>query len=84
LKVKVIATFNTQKENLDPALLRKGRLAMEYQFDKLGIDDANRVMKHLKIESVATEPMTLTEIYNLSVDNGHKKEEKGPIGFAVR
>jgi predicted AAA+ superfamily ATPase len=81
LNVKVIATFNMKKENLDNALLRKGRLALEHQFDKLSVEDANRVFANIKKTNVASEPMTLAEIYNADVVNHHKGKKTRKIGF---
>ena len=83
IKIQAICTFNTKIENIDSALLRKGRLIVEHKFKKLSIDNAQKLLDNLKIEHKATEPMTLAEIYNLKVNNFHKKEERGPVGFQI-
>ena len=33
LKTQIVATFNTERQLIDKALLRKGRLIAEYKFD---------------------------------------------------
>ncbi len=81
IKVKCICTFNTELQNLDKALLRKGRLAVKHEFSKLTVEESNKLLVHLGNEPIAKEPMTLGEIYNLNYDNFHKATQKGPVGF---
>jgi len=84
LGISVILTFNTGKENIDPALLRKGRLLVDHDFRKLTKEEAQLVMDDLKIDAKAEDEMTLAEIYNLDKKDYRKnfaKEQKGPIGF---
>ncbi|MGL6269621.1 MAG: AAA family ATPase, partial [Chitinophagaceae bacterium] len=38
LGIQIIATFNTPLHNIDPALLRKGRLKMRYEFKPLSME----------------------------------------------
>jgi hypothetical protein len=71
-RCKFICTFNTSINEVDKALLRKGRLTLQYEFKKLSLDKT----KALKPD--ATSPMTLADIYN-EEDNGTKV--KGKIGF---
>lgn len=81
LNIMVIATFNIEREMIDPALVRKGRLLMEHHFKALDADAANRVLKNMGSDRRTSEPMTLAEIYN-SEDNFHKDaEEKKRVGF---
>ena len=70
-----------ERRKIDTALLRKGRLIAEHKFDKLPVDDANKLIKHLGMEHIATEPMTLTEIYNLQEVEYKVEEPKRKIGF---
>ena len=35
LKIQIVATFNTERTQIDKALLRKGRLVTEYKFENL-------------------------------------------------
>lgn len=81
LKIQIVATFNMDRRKIDTALLRKGRLIAEHKFDKLPVDDANKLIKHLGMEHIATEPMTLTEIYNLQEVEYKVEEPKRKIGF---
>lgn len=82
LNLAIIVTFNTKREKIDEALLRKGRLLVEHKFDKLSIKDSQRLLDYLKKDFVAKEEMTLAEIYNVDDNNFHKEEEeKQKIGF---
>ncbi|CAF3085251.1 unnamed protein product [Rotaria socialis] len=69
---QIIATFNCDLTAVDPALLRKGRLVANYEFNKLDLESSKILSDKLGFgtESV-TEPMTLAEIYNQS-DNNNK------------
>lgn len=79
---KIICTFNTVKTNIDAALLRKGRLVAEYKFDKLSIDDTNKLFKHLGKDITSHSPMALTDIYNYDeVDLRVTEKERAAIGF---
>jgi len=79
LKCLVIATTNQSLDDLDPALVRAGRLISHYKFDKLTVDKANLLAEHLGRTGGFTEPKTLAEIYNDPVSNLNKKVRK--IGF---
>lgn len=84
LKVHVIATFNTKKENIDSALLRSGRLIACHEFGKLSVDDSNRLLKHLGKDHVAEEEMILSDIYSVGGSGtiiNNAKEEGKRIGF---
>lgn len=81
LNIMVIATFNVDREMIDPALVRKGRLLIEHHFKALDADAANRVLENLGSDRRTSEPMTLAEIYNPE-DNFHKDvEEEERVGF---
>ncbi len=82
LNVSIIGTFNTKKENIDSALLRKGRLKFSHEFKPLSLVDSQSLLDHLGLSHTATEPMTLAEIYYLNEDNRFKKkEEPRVVGF---
>jgi SpoVK/Ycf46/Vps4 family AAA+-type ATPase len=90
LKTTVILTYNCPKNEIDAALRRKGRLQIDYEFDKLSIADSKKLAKSLKypkkvIENIS-ESMSIAEIYNLEKEvdfNEEKKDEKKErvIGF---
>lgn len=81
LAIKVLCTFNIHIDKIDPALVRKGRLAVQHHFDKLSVKDANNLLKHLGKGETTQSPMSLAEIYNLESDNGFKESPKTVIGF---
>jgi hypothetical protein len=81
LNIMVIATFNIDRENIDPALVRKGRLLLEHHFKALPAEDCNLILEDIGSDRRTEEPMTLAEIYNPE-DNFHEKEEdKKRVGF---
>lgn len=65
LHIQIIATFNANKSLLDKALLRKGRLMIDYAFGKLTAAKANALMESLGIDHHTNEPMTLADIFNV-------------------
>lgn len=81
LSIQIIATFNTSREKIDKALLRKGRLIVEHKFDLLSVDDANKLITHLGKKYVTDKPMSLTDIYNLEEVSYATQEERNAIGF---
>jgi DNA replication protein DnaC len=80
LNIMVIATFNTDRENIDSALVRKGRLLVEHHFEALSPEECNKIFKSMKSKKRTEVPMTLAEIYN-EEDNFHTEEEKRRVGF---
>lgn len=81
LNILVIATFNIDREKIDPALVRKGRLLVEHHFEALSAEDANRVLEKSGSDRRASEPMTLAEIYNPDENFHEEPEEKRKVGF---
>jgi hypothetical protein len=80
--VSIIATFNTSKDNIDSALLRKGRLKLSYEFDKLSLDDTIKLAESLGLNtSGITEGMTLADIYHMEEQPGYEKPEEKRVGF---
>lgn len=80
LNIQVVATFNMKRERIDSALLRKGRLICEHKFDKLSIEDTNKLLVHLKKNKTSNEPLTLADIYNIDVDDLSLSQSR-KIGF---
>lgn len=64
LKLNIICTFNTKLDDIDPALLREGRLKGIHEFTKLSIPQANELAIHLEKEIEINQPMTLAEVCN--------------------
>ena len=65
--IAIIATYNSPRNDVDKALLRKGRLKGEYKFDKLPVEQAQKLLDENKIKFKATEPMSLADIFNTDV-----------------
>lgn len=76
---KFICTFNTNISKLDPALLRKGRMKLKYEFKKLAGEKAYKLLQKLGKEVDVDGDMSLADIFNYGEDNGNKPEKK--IGF---
>lgn len=78
--VKLICTFNAELKKIDPAILRKGRLAIRYEFMPLEIEKAQKLAQKLKIETEITEPTTIADIFNTNqVSDEFEKNKK--LGF---
>ena len=79
LELKFICTFNENIQNIDDALLRKGRLACKYEFKELNAEKANALLAEIygDRDPVPTtdKPMTLADIYNYD-DEEYKNERK--------
>lgn len=89
LKLNVIVTYNCKRQEIDEALLRKGRLKAEHSFDKLSIENAKKIVKKLKLDIDVVEEMTLAEIFNYKNDEeliGNRSAliDKPVIGFGAQ
>lgn len=73
LNLKFICTYNTDDNNVDKAVLRKGRLKLKYTFRKLSADRVHKINPKLNTE------MTLADLYNQEENKIEKKTKK--IGF---
>ena len=65
MNIQIICSFNMNRNKIDPALLRKGRLIAEHKFDALDVESTNNLLKHLGHEQTTTKSMTLADIYNI-------------------
>lgn len=82
INISVVATFNTEKDKIDEALLRKGRLRMSHEFKKLPVANCKKIAASLGIDSTqVTEDMSLAEIYNFEEDSSYKAPEERRVGF---
>jgi hypothetical protein len=80
LKIKMLCTFNCDVDDIDSALLRKGRLIFKYEFTELKKEKAQKLSDKLGFNTKIEEDMTLTDVYNQNeIDFG--KEEVHRIGF---
>ena len=81
--MQIICTFNTTRDKIDEALLRKGRLKYEHHFEKLKPAEAQKLLDINGIDHTATIPMSLSDIFNMDqydISDKIKKESK-TIGF---
>lgn len=74
LNLKFICTYNTDDFNIDPALVRKGRLKLRYKVGKLAADKVH------KINPKYNKAMTLAELYN-EEDNDYNTKKTSKMGF---
>jgi energy-coupling factor transporter ATP-binding protein EcfA2 len=80
LGLHVMATFNTEVDKIDPALLRSGRLKTFREFKLLPADKAGDLARHLGRElEVERDEYTLAEIYCGKAVRD--QDEDRPIGF---
>lgn len=79
----IIATYNCDRNLIDPALLRKGRMKSEYKFCRLSVERSQNLMDKLGYDVTVEEEMTLADIYNYEKQytNEERKEKKKNIGF---
>lgn len=84
LNILIICTFNTDMKYIDQALLRKGRLLLNYEFGKLTTAKASSLAQRL-YGKIVDKPMTIADVYNLDYDLISPKEpEKISFGFAPK
>jgi ATP-dependent 26S proteasome regulatory subunit len=81
LGMQIICTFNNDLSTIDEALLRKGRLILKHEFDKLSIESAQKLSDKLGFKTVIENPMTLAEIYNQEDKLSDIKKKETKIGF---
>jgi len=80
LNIKIICTFNTQIDNIDKALLRKGRMTAFYRFKALNIKKTNAILESFGYKGVDKE-LTLADIFNFENNDFEKSDKKKSIGF---
>jgi hypothetical protein len=69
-------------KKVDPALLRKGRLYLEYRFGELSIEDGQRLADYCELGVKIDKEMALADIFNYHKENTSTKSfEDRPIGF---
>lgn len=80
--MRIICTFNCDLKKVDPALLRKGRLYLEYRFGELSIKDGQRLADYCELDITIDKEMTLADIFNYHKDNTSTKSfEDRLMGF---
>ena len=76
LRSKFLFTFNCPLDQIDPALLRKGRLALKYEFRELSLEKTRLHVPDAK------SPMTLSDIYFNDQQNDFTPKPNRTIGFS--
>lgn len=80
--ISIIATYNCDRNLIDEALLRKGRLKIEYEFKKLSVEKSQKLMDKLGFDVKVEQEMTLSDIFNYEdTETNKSKEENKKIGF---
>lgn len=70
LSMKFICTFNEDMKNIDPALLRKGRLVCKYEFKPLEIEKAKTLLEEQGIyDAIVNKPMPVCDIFHYGDDS---------------
>lgn len=75
IKCKFICTFNTNIENVDKALLRKGRMKLKYEFKKLAKEKAQQICEDV------TADITIADLFYMNKENDFSKKNRKKIGF---
>lgn len=82
LNLKFICTFNADINDIDKALLRKGRLKVKYEFGKLTKDKAIKLAEKLGKDTNISEAMSLCDVYTSENNGGESIVKPRPrIGF---
>ena len=66
LAIQIICTFNCHLSQIDPALLRKGRLIAIHEFDKIPVERAIKICEKYGIAADVTEDIVLSDLFNQS------------------
>lgn len=84
LGIQIIATFNTNIDNIDKALLRKGRLIGMYEFKPLSIEKSKTLLAENGVANIEIkQAMTLADIYNTEqTEFSYIDKKRNSIGFA--
>jgi hypothetical protein len=82
LGIQFIATFNTDRNRIDKALLRNGRLRMMYEFKPLAADKSRRLLASLgHADAEVACDMTLADIFHFGENNGAVSMQRATVGF---
>ncbi len=80
LRLQIICTINCAASDIDPALLRPGRLICHRVFGRLGYADALRLAESLGRKLPEADDYSLAEIF---ANNEKHEAKRRSIGFAV-
>jgi len=78
IKCKFICTFNTDLDNIDDAIKRKGRMKLKYEFKKL---NSEKVSKLTGVD--CNKDMTIADAVYIQKRNDFSEKANKKIGFSV-
>jgi len=72
LDVRIIATTNASKMELDGAITRPGRMCQHIEFESLDVKTATKLYNKLTKKKTAPikTPLTLAEVYRMAREDG--------------
>jgi hypothetical protein len=85
IRLHLVCTLNCKTEDMDPALLRPGRLRFFKNFERIPRDRAIRLAEHYGLTLPNRADFTLAEIFaspSFGKNTSGAYKEKGPIGFS--
>lgn len=91
-KIQIIATYNTDDANIDPAIKRDKRLIGKREFKELSLEDSRKLGETIGADlDMITSPLTVAQIYSLLdkeddeilIEDKTKKEIKGKAGIKL-
>ncbi len=87
--IPIILTYNTHSDNIDQALLRKGRLQYKHEFELLDEESSLKILKKhkvsktkidaLKKDGTIKNKMSLADLFNLFDDIGEEAKKEEPV-----
>ena len=83
LRVHVLCTMNADVANMDPAVLRSGRLVASREFGRLNPHDARKLAEARGLQLVAQKDYSLAEIYHGHRVDGQATESARRVGFQI-
>lgn len=82
LQCQFICTFNTELTNIDPALLRPGRLLVRQEFRNLTVEESNKYLESVSSDVRVDKDSSLAELTNIkSPPTVSESKPKRTFGF---
>lgn len=81
LSLKFLCTFNSDLSRIDPAILRKGRLKIKYEFGKLKAQKVQKLASKLGKAIPNGSDLPLCDVYSYGVENNGEQKSRPKVGF---
>lgn len=81
LSLKFLCTFNSDLSKIDPAILRKGRLKIKYEFGKLKANKVQKLASKLGKEIPDGKDLPLCDVYSYGTENNGEQKTRPRVGF---